>query len=333
MEKELFPKVSVLVPVYGVEKYIGQCAKTLFEQDYENIEYIFVNDCTKDKSIEVLNKVLEQYPLRTAQVVIIKHEKNKGLSAARNTALDAASGKYIFPIDSDDFLSSTSAITELIEDAVNDDKDAVFYDMQHFPQTSKLCSNPEISLDPKVLTKSIILRQGPINLSGALYKRSLFVNHNIRSIDGISFGEDYAIKPKLTYHMKRIGHIAKSFYCYRQENDGSMCKNYKLFYIENLHQCIEGFYDFFSKKPDFELYREAIDIAAIRCKIDLMRWWALDIGSDEVYLKIDNTFSGLKYHSGYLKAEEHFVYLCCKYKWKILLKVCAKVKHIIGRTV
>ena len=55
-------KVSVLVPIYGVEHYIAQCAESLFLQTYENIEYIFVNDCTKDRSVSVLEEVLERFP-------------------------------------------------------------------------------------------------------------------------------------------------------------------------------------------------------------------------------------------------------------------------------
>lgn len=68
-------KVSILVPVYGVEKYIERCARSLFEQTYDNIEYIFVDDCTKDRSIEILQKVLEDYPNRKNQVKILNHEK------------------------------------------------------------------------------------------------------------------------------------------------------------------------------------------------------------------------------------------------------------------
>lgn len=94
--------VSILIPVYGVEKYIERCARSLFEQTYDNLEYIFVDDCSPDNSIAILKKVLEDYPERKAQVRIIRHERNKGLSAARNTATDAAMGDYIFYLDSDD---------------------------------------------------------------------------------------------------------------------------------------------------------------------------------------------------------------------------------------
>ena len=61
-------KVSILVPIYGVEKYIERCARSLFEQTYHNIEYVFVNDCTKDNSIDILLAVLAQYPNRKGQV-------------------------------------------------------------------------------------------------------------------------------------------------------------------------------------------------------------------------------------------------------------------------
>ena len=71
-------KVSILVPVYGVEQYIERCARSLFEQDYENLEYIFVDDCSPDHSIELLEKTLCDYPKRKEQVRIIRHEKSVG---------------------------------------------------------------------------------------------------------------------------------------------------------------------------------------------------------------------------------------------------------------
>ena len=98
-------KVSVCIPVYGVEKYIERCARSLFEQTMkDDIEFIFVDDCTPDKSIEILKKVLSEYPERASQVKIIRHEVNKGLTGARNTALQHVSGEYIIHCDSDDWV-------------------------------------------------------------------------------------------------------------------------------------------------------------------------------------------------------------------------------------
>ena len=98
-------KVSILVPVYGVEKYIGQCAETLFSQTYDDIEYVFVDDCTPDDSIQVLRQVLSAYPQRTNQVSIIRHDHNRGLGAARKTAFEASTGEFVMNVDSDDYLA------------------------------------------------------------------------------------------------------------------------------------------------------------------------------------------------------------------------------------
>ena len=66
------PKVSVIIPVYGVEKYIERCARSLFEQTLDDMEFIFIDDCTPDGSINILSNVLESYPLRIKQTQIVK---------------------------------------------------------------------------------------------------------------------------------------------------------------------------------------------------------------------------------------------------------------------
>ncbi|MBP5277253.1 MAG: glycosyltransferase family 2 protein, partial [Prevotella sp.] len=92
-------KVSILVPVYGVEQAIETCTESLFAQTYEQLEYIFVDDCSPDRSIEVLQQVLSRYPHRSKQVNILRHDVNRGLGAARLTALMAATGDFVMHVD------------------------------------------------------------------------------------------------------------------------------------------------------------------------------------------------------------------------------------------
>ena len=94
------PLISIIVPVYNVSRYIERCARSLFEQSLNDIEYIFVDDCSPDNSIEILHQILSDYPSRMAQVKIISHEKNRGVAAARNTGLKLASGEFIAQCDS-----------------------------------------------------------------------------------------------------------------------------------------------------------------------------------------------------------------------------------------
>ena len=98
-------KVSVCIPIYGVEKYIERCARSLFEQTMtDDIEFIFVNDCTPDRSEQILLATLEDYPQRKKQVKILHHAENQGLTGARSTAVKAACGDYIIHCDSDDWV-------------------------------------------------------------------------------------------------------------------------------------------------------------------------------------------------------------------------------------
>ena len=81
-------KVSIGIPMFNAEKYIESCAKSLFEQSLDNIEYIFVDDCSSDTTVEKLQEVIAQYPQRAGAIKIIKHERNRGSAAARNTCIE-----------------------------------------------------------------------------------------------------------------------------------------------------------------------------------------------------------------------------------------------------
>lgn len=121
------PKVSIIVPVYGVEKYIERCARSLFEQTLDGIEYLFIYDCTLDKSIEILKNVLEEYPQRKNQVKIVSHEKNMGLPIAIQSGLKVASGEYIIHCDSDDWVDVTM-YEKMYNKAIEEGSDVVVCD-------------------------------------------------------------------------------------------------------------------------------------------------------------------------------------------------------------
>ena len=96
------PKVSVIVPVYNAEKYIERCVRSLYNQTLDDIEYIFVDDCTPDNSMEVLQKVMDEYPKRKLHTKIIIHTTNTGQSGSRKDGILAATGDYIIHCDADD---------------------------------------------------------------------------------------------------------------------------------------------------------------------------------------------------------------------------------------
>lgn len=97
-------KLSVCIPVYNVAPYVEQCARSLFGQTYEDMEFLFVDDATPDDSIGIVRRALADYPARQGQVKFLRHETNRGLVAARKTAIRAATGDLITHCDSDDWV-------------------------------------------------------------------------------------------------------------------------------------------------------------------------------------------------------------------------------------
>lgn len=100
-------KVSIIIPVYNVDSYIETCLQSVFNQTYQNIEVIIVDDCGTDHSMEIVEKVVSTYK-GTFSIKILHHNLNSGLSAARNTGIKNATGEYIYFLDSDDTLPNNS---------------------------------------------------------------------------------------------------------------------------------------------------------------------------------------------------------------------------------
>lgn len=98
------PKISVIIPVYKAEPYIERCVRSLFSQTLDDLEYIFIDDCTPDNSISVLKAVLDEYPNRRDQVKIVNHQHNQGVSQSRQDGFDATTGEYVIHCDPDDWI-------------------------------------------------------------------------------------------------------------------------------------------------------------------------------------------------------------------------------------
>lgn len=99
-------KISIIVPVYNVEAYIEDCLRSVAAQTYNGeIECIIVNDCTTDNSCSIIERFIAGYN-GNIQFTLLHHDKNRGLSAARNTGIDAATGEYVYFLDSDDEITT-----------------------------------------------------------------------------------------------------------------------------------------------------------------------------------------------------------------------------------
>ena len=98
--------ISIIIPIYKVEPYIERCIQSVLRQTYRDLEIILVDDCTPDRSMEMAKACIEQSPLsKDLKFIFLRHEQNRGLSVARNTGMEAATGEYVMFIDSDDHIT------------------------------------------------------------------------------------------------------------------------------------------------------------------------------------------------------------------------------------
>lgn len=222
------PLVSVLIPIYGVEKYIERCARSVFGQTYENLEIIFVDDCSPDRSADIVEKVLAEYPDRIPQTRIIRHEHNQGLAGARLTALNAATGKYIQNYDSDDWVE-TDMISEMVDLAEKESADITICDFMYVYSDHKQQRSVNPPLDPMACLEAVLLGKVHSSVANKLIRRDLYLDNGIHPIPGLNMLEDLSVMYKLLYFAKKLAYIPKPFYNYNKANENS----YTSYYTQN----------------------------------------------------------------------------------------------------
>lgn len=234
--------VSVIVPIYGVEKFIGQCVSSLMRQTLESIEFIFIDDATRDDSIKILNNILELYPERKRQVSVLHHSVNKGLPAARNTGTKLARGEYVFQCDADDFLDE-QMLERLYKGAVEADADFVWSDfLMTFARKERYMKQPSYNTVEEAL-KGMLCGEMKYNVWNKLVRRSLYVRNSITFPDGYGMGEDMTMI-KLCSLSRRVSYVPNALYHYVKTNAGAFSQTYSSRHIYELKHNVaelEGF--------------------------------------------------------------------------------------------
>lgn len=251
--------VSILVPVYGVEKYIERCARSIFEQTYHNLDIVFVDDCTPDKSIEILKRVLEEYSDRKAQTRIIRHEHNRGLAAARNTAVAAAVGTFLMHVDSDDWIEN-DAVEELVKKQEETGADFVTGVMVKNEDTLDYHYVEPVYKDKNDMMILILSQIFHHELANRLVKRALYTDHHIKALEGVNQAEDWHLTPMLLWYANGIARLNKTTYHYFM-NMESMCNSKKsmdkaLKFYHDIYTNYSSLMTFFEDKS--QLYHDIV---------------------------------------------------------------------------
>ena len=250
--------ISIITPIYNSEKYIKECVNSLFSQNMDNIEYIFVDDGSSDNSVVIIETLLEsKYHHLRNYVHILKLEENGGIANARNVGLSSARGEYIGFVDSDDWIEP-NMFTELYKKAIETDADIIGcsfineYSNYRLIHEQPYCESKERNIR-KLLTGELFP-----SLWCEIIKRSLFEDNEISFISGVNMGEDLLVNIKLFVYAKKISFINEALYHYRHSNT-SVCivRSYNSI-MNDIHvaSLIETFLS--SEKMNFKFNKEIL---------------------------------------------------------------------------
>lgn len=235
------PKVSVIIPVYQAEKDIARCCRSLFGQTLDQVEYLFIDDCSHDHSIAIINAVLGEFPNKKSCVKILHQHENRGVSACRQLGLDNAIGEYIIHCDSDDWVNP-KMYELLYKTAKAEHAEVVCCDY-----CAEYGNHTEIVTFPDAYVKKPSFNISPIEgaVWNKLISKSLIARCDIRFYDGINLGEDFGFVTRCRTQSKKNAVIHEPLYHYNQQNLSSITHNFtkeRFMQVIKLAQRIEDEY-------------------------------------------------------------------------------------------
>lgn len=321
------PKVSVIIPVYGVEKYIEQCARSLFEQTMqEGIEFIFIDDCSPDRSIGILKEVLKEYPHREPQVKIIRHSENQGSGGTRRTGVENATGEYVIHCDSDDWVEPDMYET-LYRKAAKEDADIVGCDYISECRKKRVILRQPCPSDNMQYISDLLSGRLHCGMCNKLIKKSIYYTSHEHRCGifpiGINMWEDVLTVNHLIYYCRRISYVPKALYHYRQTNADSYTHSVSLSSILDKIKVIKILSDFLAKNN--------VNISLDRLKIEVKVSYMLhcpDIHRDVwPYMYPEISDSRLLHHCG-IRWNYRIALLLAKHHMMWVLKIYRRLRAI-----
>lgn len=284
-------KVSILVPFYKVEKFVARCVESLFTQTYPNLEYVFVNDCSPDRSMDVINELIAKYSV-TDKCKMIVHETNQGISVSRNDCLDNMTGDYFLFIDSDDYIDR-DMVELLVSAAVKENADisgcgyVEEYGNHRVERPQYYTNNHDEML------KAITL----LTIKGVMWKllvRSTIVTdhkYEVRFIPNRNMVDDYLFCCQIFYYAKRFAGVDKCMYHWIQYNPNNYTHT-TIFAVESQAAAIRKTEDFYREKGVYNVIENELLQRKFISKLplllekqcfDVKRWRALFPESNYVW--------------------------------------------------
>lgn len=318
-------KVSIIVPIYNVEKYLERCVTSILNQTYKNIEVLLIDDCATDTS----GKIAKKFEQKDSRCRYIKREKNGGLSAARNTGVENATGEYLSFVDSDDWVSENFT-AHLVNKAKEQDADITVCDYIMIDDSGKETkANTLENLDDnsKLEDKIAYIRNHVVT---KLFKRDFFIKQNLKFPEEIKRAAEMGLSIPILTRTNKIAILNEALYYYYQRSN-SLSNNRKperidlSFYskaFENVIKNAKGLY------PEEIEYHGILEMIYGKTML-MIRHKYSNKEIKEHLRKFDKRFPNWrknKYIKNMVFLKKVFVKIA-SWKWIILLRIMVKINE------
>lgn len=223
LETEKNYKVTVIIPVYKVEKFIERCTLSLLNQDLEDVEYIFINDASPDNSLRILEKIVENCN-RKKDIIISSNEKNIGVAKTRKKGMLMAKGEYVIQIDADDWVED-DMLSSLYKKAKEEQSDVAIcnYFVSHLKKEYYIEEEYKKNINYNI--KNMLLGYIHPSFWRTLIRRNYYIENNLIPSGDFNMGEDIEIMLRLFSLTSKVSYVPKGLYHYIQYNSSSLTKS------------------------------------------------------------------------------------------------------------
>ncbi len=252
-------KLSIIIPIYGVENYLKKCLDSVYCQITPECQVILVDDESPDRCGEICDEYKERFP----ECTVVIHQKNLGLGGARNSGINAATGEYLFFIDSDDYIAK-DAVATLLKAIADYSADVYIFPLQTVDESYRnleIYKDNEPCFTPLNICQNKQILIGYPNACGKVAKANLYRDNGIFFPSKVWY-EDIRTVPKMITKTQSIVYLDKPLYFYLQR-DGSIMNNAKVDRNSEMIDALEDLICWFKKEGIYEEYREELDFLLI----------------------------------------------------------------------
>ena len=260
--------------MYNVAQYIEKCARSLFEQTLDGIELLFVNDCTPDDSVEIIERMIEEYQLRFAErnsiARIITMPSNSGQAAVRRRGIIETTGDFIIHCDGDDWVDA-DLYERMYNEAVCSGADIVICGcIQEYVGRSETYEVRQVAYNGREVIRNWYRKCQGMHCWNKLARKSLYTDNAILPWVGLDMWEDNGLMTRLFYHAGKLSVVRDTYYHYNRANFGAMTNGYGQKAVKQMIGIAEHLTEFFKSKPDADEFHKTVMAFQFLAKINLI---------------------------------------------------------------